>query len=553
MNAEDLIKEWRTGKAWVDGYTRDFKDLENLADGVSLHDVKGAPVVGEVTLAQSIRQIPQASIQNVPELSAEINGTKLSTDAIVANFLLRREIFNEDTFGAGILSKLQLGAESALTHGFQAFLADTTKVFSRFGTTLQAVHYNDLVIEAGVFDGADSSFYQIRTRVTKAKLKDLYKSAKSNPDTLWNVEALKELIEAGPNAENYNNSYSNPRSVGNNDTASYQYDIITRYGVGPEYTIDIFSPQITDKVLMSTKSLSKFGFPRVTLLVIDPAQLTPFGISRARLASPMANYANIYLQSTAKMQLINADPPTFKKGLFTTPTPFKRRANWESQDPNADARLMELSNSTLQQFNEVMNFTSNQIQAMMGVGQSNGTTNSSVYRNKAQVEQSDNLRSLGSAQVTAILEQAIRQYALTALDLYLSEQTVLGETSLIIDDEAKNAINQIEGDDFVGDDNVINVDWKATYDRIQTMTVSVDLSMAKKDMEEKKRADLQDMLTVQQQMANPNDPMAMARINAISDELLQNTVPDVAKELQNEYQQQPQPNAQFEPQTPASV
>ena len=85
------------------------------------------------------------------------------------------------------------------------------------------------------------------------------------------------------------------------------------------------------------------------------------------------------------------------------------------------------------------------------------------------------------------------------------------------------------------------------------MTVSVDLSMAKKDMEEKKRADLQDMLTVQQQMANPNDPMAMARINAISDELLQNTVPDVAKELQNEYQQQPQPNAQFEPQTSASV
>ena len=72
----------------------------------------------------------------------------------------------------------------------------------------------------------------------------------------------------------------------------------------------------------------------------------------------------------------------------------------------------------------------------------------------------------------------------------------------------------------MGDDNVyvINVDWKATYDRIQTMTVSVDLSMAKKDMEEKKRADLQDMLTVQQQMANPNDPQAMARINAISDE-----------------------------------
>ena len=82
----------------------------------------------------------------------------------MANFLLRREIFNEDTFGAGILSKLQLGAESALTHGFQAFLADTTKVFSRFGTSLQAVHHNDPSDRGRRVDGADSSFYQIGTR-----------------------------------------------------------------------------------------------------------------------------------------------------------------------------------------------------------------------------------------------------------------------------------------------------------------------------------------------------------------------------------------------------
>ena len=121
-------------------------------------------------------------------------------------------------------------------------------MFNRFGTILQPVHYNDVVIEPGVFDSAES-YYHVRTRVTKQKLKDLYKSASSNPDTLWNVEALKELIEAGPNVEGYNNSYSNPRSVGNSDIANYQYDIITRYGVGPNYTIDIYSPQISDKTL----------------------------------------------------------------------------------------------------------------------------------------------------------------------------------------------------------------------------------------------------------------------------------------------------------------
>lgn len=541
MKASELIQEWNTGRNWVKGYTRDFQQLGNLADGVSNQNVKGAPVVGEVTLAQTIRQIPQASIQQVPELTAEINGSKLSTDAIVSNFLLRREIFNEDTFGAGILSKLQISAESALTYGFQALLADTTKIFNKFGTILQPVHYNDFAIEPGVFDSADSSYFHVRTRVTKDKLKSLRDSVKSNPDSNWSVEALNELIEEGPNSSEYSSSLSNPASIGSYGTSSFQYDIITRYGVGPEYTIDVYSPQMTDKVLMSTKSLSKFGFPRLTLLVIDPAQLTPFGVSRARLASPMANYANIYLQSTAKMQLINADPPTFKRGLFTTPTPFKRRASWESQDPNAEVRLMELSNSTLREFNNVMGFASTQIMSMMGVGQSSDNVSASVYRNKAQVEQADHMRKLGSSQVTAILEQAIRQYALTGLDLYISEQQPLGETSLILDDKAKNEINQIEGDDFVGDDNIININWKQYYDRIQTITVSVDLSMAKQELEEKKRADLQDQLVVEQQNANPEDPMSQMRINALSRELMRETAPDVAKELENSERQAAQP------------
>ena len=155
--------------------------------------------------------------------------------------------------------------------------------------------------------------------VTKAKLKDLYKSAKSNPDTLWNVEALKELIEAGPNALRTTTTHTRTHAQSATKCEPPAIDmIITRYGVGPEYTIDIFSPQITDKVLMSTKSLSKFGFPRVTLLVIDPAQLTPFGISRARLASPMANYANIYLHGRQLNATYQRRPANVQKGLFTT-------------------------------------------------------------------------------------------------------------------------------------------------------------------------------------------------------------------------------------------
>lgn len=538
MDMKNIRDEWFRGKAWIDNFTRDFPQLENLADGVALSLQKGAPQVGTTTLMNATRQIPRNSVQDIPVLSAQVNGTKLSLDAIVATYLLRGVIFNPDTFGNGILTTMQMAAQTALTCGFIGLRANVGRSFNQFSTMLETLHYNDLVIEPGVFDAANSQYYHVRTRVTKGALANLINEAKKNPDTLWNVAALEKLYAMGPQAFDYNRFLSYPKQnpgFGSED----QFDIITRYGVGAYYPIEVYSPQLADTdedKLMSIKSKSKFGYPRVSLLVIDPAQLSPFGISRTRLASPMANYGNIYLQSTAKMQLLNADAPVFKRGLFTSATPLRRGAQWESVDPSADVKIMELSNSTLEQFNNVMNYIDTNILSVMGVGTAAPATTGSAYQNSDAVKAQNLEKDLSSQQVTAIIENAIRQYALTALDLYISEQ--VGKTALIVDDEAKNAINQLypagPGEaQFVGDDNVVNVDWEAYYDRIQTWTVTVDLSIRRDQLQDKKRADLQDTFTVMKQTANPNDPVAQATANALGDKLIEDSVPEVAKGIQN--------------------
>ena len=535
MDIQSIIAEWGKGKAWADNFNRDFPSLENLADGVALSNQKNAPQVGTVTLANAVRQIPRNSVQQVPVLSVQLNGTKLSVDAIVATYLLRSVVFNEDTFGTGILSTMQMAAQTALTTGFVPLRANVGKIFNKFSTMLETLHYNDVVIEPGVFDASNSQYYHVRTRVTKGALKQLIKDAKANKKTMWDVKALEELLETGPQAYDFNRYLSTPKQnagLGSEDT----YDFMTRYGVGAYYPITVYTPQI-DRPLMEIKSKSKFGYPRVSFLVIDPAQLSPFGISRARLASPMATYGNIYLQSTAKMQLLNADAPVFKRGLFTTATPLRRGAQWESNDPNADVRIMELSNSTLEQFNSVMGYIDSNILTTMGVSGGNPPSQSSAYQNTDAVQAQNQVRDLSSAQVTAIIENAIRQYALTALDLYLSEQ--VGQTGLIVDDEAKNAINAIKGVGFVGDDNIVNVDWQAYYERIQTWTVKVDLSITPNEMADKKRADLQDQLTVESQTGDPNDPNSRAIKSALTKELLQDSAPSVAKQIE-EQPQQPQ-------------
>lgn len=531
MDTQDIIQEWQRGEKWRKQFTRDFQELDELADGGALQTVQGAPRIGAVYIARAVRQIPQASIQQMPTFSAIINGTKLSIDAIISSFVLRSVVFNEDTFGTGILSTMQNGGQAALTRGYQPLMAQTGKIFNQFGTVLRLLHYEDVVIEPGVFDASDSSYYHVRTRVTKSKLKSILKSAKSNPDTQWNVEALQELYEAGPSTRNYNSHMSTARSnpaLNEGET----YEIITRFGVGPYYDVMFYSPQL-DKPLMEYKSKSKFGFPMVSFLVIDPAPLLPFGVSRARLASPYQNYANNYLQSTAKMMLLNADPPVLKKGLFTSATPLRRNALWETLDPNADVQIKELSNTNLQQFQPVLEYMGNQIEGIMGVGDAMAKTNS-AYQNSAAVQARQQMRDLGSAQVTMILENAIRQYALTALDLYLSEQSDIGETQLIVDDEAKNAINQIEGGDFVGSDNVVNVDWTKLYERIQTMSVSIDMSISKQELEDKKRADLQDLAMGIRQNSDPQDPRANQRVEAIENEMLQSVAPNISRSLEGQ-------------------
>lgn len=572
---EDYIKEWDKGKQWIDGFTVDFPDLDSLADAVALSSSKKAPMVGDVSLASSVRQIPRASIQQLPTMSVEVNGTKISIPAYVCEFLVRRMVFNQDTFGKGILSTMQIGAESALTHGFQGAMASIGNIMNDFGSTMRLIHYNDLVIEPGVFDVADSSYSQVRTRVTRKQLKKLIKQAKANPNTTWDPVALQELVDLDPNTNNLSRYLPATRDNASLNLSEDTYDIITRYEYGPFGEICTFATNIK-KPLREYNSKSKFGYPRLNFLVIDPAQLTPFGVSRVRLASPSANYANIYLQSTAKMLLLNADPPVFQKGSFTTPITLKRGALWQTADPNAEVKLQELSNSTLTQFENVLKFVDNQIYAIMGVTPNNlpgGQQAGGAYQNKVSSTMEKSSSDMATTQITNIVENFIRQYALTALDLFICEQ--VDETPLIVDDKCKNAINQLARGKFdqsnpvdpmtgmpaadpmtgmpaqfvptIGDDNIITINWADFYAGIHTWTVDIDLSMSADQLEEKKRGDLQDMLTVSSQTADPNDPIAKARKVALEDELLKDVAPDVAKVTENTPPQQPQQPEQLPP------
>lgn len=523
VNMQLVLSEWRKSKTYVDQYTRDFQSLDNLVDGVPLNQQPDVPFVGDTTLAGLTRQIPRASLQQLPTFAVAINGSKVSIAAVVATYLLKKTAFNEDTFGKGLLSMATMGAEEALKHGYAPFMCATGTQGSVFGTKLRLLHYSDASFEPGIQDGDEMGYSYAVANLTETKVRRILKNAEGNPSTNWNVEALKLLLENPPKPKNWSMFESSPRSTPGGDEAGATYQIVSRNETGPYGAVVRFCPDLEEMPLYSTFSRSKFGYPKIQLLVIDPAPLHPFGISRVRLASPNQNLMNIYYGNIASMLLLNSRPPVLKQGRFRKPIQLKAGDVWEALDPNSKASLVQLDNGALAQFPVMAQQFITQIKNIMG-NPTNGIGGASEGYSKVGpgVKMQQNDIDAAVNQITKILENFLRQYALVALDTLLCEQT--GQEKIIVDDETKNAINEIMPG-TVGADNKIFMDWERFYGAIEEWSVEVSVSVSKDELEEKKRGDLQDMLVVLAQNAQELGPEAAEKVQEITNMLMADNTP----------------------------
>lgn len=526
------LAEWQKGKAFVDINIRDFKRLDTITnaqyDGASGKN----PQIGDTTIAGIVRQIMRTAVKQIPHVSVSINGSQSTVEAIVCRNRVEKVLLNPTTFGKGFVNILHLGGRGSLSRGFNVFQVAATKLYNQFGVIPKLIHFNDFAIEPGTQDGSHSPYFYIRTKWTPGKLQDLYdrESAKDNGKSTYNLTALKALIENGPDSSGSADyaQYVTPMEQSKIETNAETYDIITRYPMTfGDKTICTFSPGI-NQILREVESRSKFGFPRILFLVIDPAELSPFGDSRVRLASPNQNFLMALRQNVATTWLYNSKPTIVKSGLFTGATSLKAGGVINSSDANAKVSLLMLDTTTSQQFPTISQEITKQIQNMMGMnpGQSLGSIGESKTGVGAQAQK----QGIDDAiqQVTTIIEQFLCQYIISGLDLYLSEQD--GKSIIYVDDETRAQILAIKPDAFPDETtpNGLEVNWTELYEHIQEIDVEVDTTMSKQDWSDEKRQDLQDALTVMSQTADPEDPDAMARKTALEDEFLEETAPEVA-------------------------
>ena len=536
------LAEWQRGKEFVDNAIRDFKRLDTIAnaqyDGASGKN----PNIGDTTVAGIVRQIMRTAVKKLPHVSIAINGSKSTVEAIICRNRVEKVLLNPTTFGKGFVNILQLGGRGSLSRGFNVFQVSATKLYGQYGVVPKLIHFNDFAIEPGTQEGSHSPYFYIRTKMTPGKLQGIYDRESQKPagKSTYNIPALKALIETGPDSSGSADyaEYVTPMEQSKIEANAETYDIITRYYYDTSIPTETFSPSI-NQVIRTVPNRSKFGFPRVLMLVIDPAELSPFGDSRVRLASPNQNFLMALRQNVATTWLYNSKPTMVKAGLFTGATNLKSGGVITSTDPNAKVTLLTLDTATSQQYPVISQEITKQIQNMMGMnpGQSLGAIGDSKTVVGAQAQKmgiDDAIQ-----QITNIIQEFLAQYIMSGLDLYLSEQD--GEGIIYVDDATREDILRIRPTDNDGNPtfpdpanpNALKVNWKQLYDYIQEIDVTVDTTMSKEDYTNEKRADLQDAVTVMSQTTDPNDPEAMARKKVVEDKLLDETAPELATALDN--------------------
>lgn len=539
------LAEWERGKEFVDKHIKDFKRLDTIAnaqyDGASGKN----PNIGDTTVAGMVRQIMRTAVKQLPHVRVAINGSQSTVEAIICRNRVEKVLLNPTTFGKGFVNILQLGGRGALSRGFNVFQVSATKMYGKFGVVPKLIHFNDFAIEPGVQDGSHSGHFYIRTKMTPGKLQSIYNREMAKPEgqSTWNLPALAALIAQGPDSNGGADyaEYLTESQQGTVDADVSTFDIITRYSVATQKPICTLSPVVNQK-LRTVPNRSKFGYPRTLFLVIDPAELSPFGDSRVRLASPNQNFLMALRQNVATTWMYNSKPAMVQMGLFTGAVALKSGAKMTSTDPQASIKLLTLDTSTSQQYPTISQEITKQIQNMMGMnpGQSLGA----IGESKTGVGAQSQKQGIDDAiqQITNIVQEFMAQYIISGLDLYLSEQTVdvedpdnPNESIIYVDDVTKEDILRLNPNAFPDpmEPNGLMVNWNKLYDYIQEIDVTVDTTMSKEDWTNEKRGDLQDAVTVMSQTSNPNDPNDMARKKLVEDKLLDETAPELATALNN--------------------
>lgn len=377
LTKEELNDSYYEASKTAKDWHKPFNEYERIAGNkLSKTLGKNMPRVNDGSLAASLLETPMQvyPVMQTGKFSVVDRDEQWLSE--IANIIWRRRIVPKANTQASFFDKEQISIYRALRYGAQPrynfFVSNETYT----GSDWSLPYIRNVKLEPGKFSVDDCDYVFLDVFYTKLQLRKIIdqieedtKQAKINkttPDTSWNVEALKQLVDAALTSKELDEKNQNEREKAIN-ASGIKITACFQRGIGAPFYM--FSKHLPDgECVREWVNPDPTGDLPITMQYCYENLESPYGIGRIELAGPTQNVLDYMTQAHVLATQIGLQPPKKISGPTDQTNfdslQFAPDALWQTGQANID--VVQTTSSVYTQFPNNFGLYKAQLQNLQG-------------------------------------------------------------------------------------------------------------------------------------------------------------------------------------------
>lgn len=377
LTKEELNDSYYEASKTAKDWHKPFNEYERIAGNkLSKTLGKNMPRVNDGSLAASLLETPMQvyPVMQTGKFSVVDRDEQWLSE--IANIIWRRRIVPKANTQASFFDKEQISIYRALRYGAQPrynfFVSNETYT----GSDWSLPYIRNVKLEPGKFSVDDCDYVFLDVFYTKLQLRKIIdqieedtKQAKINKtttDTSWNVEALKQLVDAALTSKELDEKNQNEREKAIN-ASGIKITACFQRGIGAPFYM--FSKHLPDgECVREWVNPDPTGDLPITMQYCYENLESPYGIGRIELAGPTQNVLDYMTQAHVLATQIGLQPPKKISGPTDQTNfdslQFAPDALWQTGQANID--VVQTTSSVYTQFPGNFGLYKAQLQNLQG-------------------------------------------------------------------------------------------------------------------------------------------------------------------------------------------
>lgn len=377
LSKEEVFQNYDEAVRHSNEWFKPFNEYERIAGNkLSKTLGKNMPRVNDGSLAASLIETPMQVLPTMQNGKFTSLTRKEAWLNEIANIIWRTKIVPNANTQASFFDKEQIALYRALKYGAQPRYNFFVSNENYTGSDWSLPYIKNVKLEPGKFSVDDCDYIYMDVFYTKLALKKIIalqekeiKDAKKEgrePNTQWNIKALKQLVDMALTSKEIDEQNANEREKSVN-ASGIKLTACFQRGIGAPFTM--FSKQLEQNdTVRDWKNDDPTGDLPITMQYCYENLESPYAVGRVELAGPTQNVLDYMTQAHVLATQIGLQPPKKIKG----PTD---NANLNSmvwlpdalwQLGNADVEVMQNTNSVYTQFPNNFGLYKAQLQNLQG-------------------------------------------------------------------------------------------------------------------------------------------------------------------------------------------